>query len=480
MPDYTIEQLNNRIKADSEMTQLFKDDPTEFEVRANDIYKRFGYNPDGSPISRAMRGISKLSRTTGVPEGLIQGAANIPIPIATTVAGATVGSIKGVPGPGTILGAGMGSVIGEEINYALGLRDKPSATDRVIAAAAPAIGPLFSRLKGPLSNVLQSLPGAGQHMHKLASDTLKKNLQYMEVTSEEVGMMRGLFNTVPDFRTEVPLLRETLKRELDLVSKSLTPDTGYIKQLNELTKNLSTNKSVSFKQLMSTENDLNKLKEAAPSDIWGKLSGTLITDLEQQAQNPKLSGATRKKILTGVESFKNYVAVNKRYKGQESLTRFLESSTTRIDDDLIRFNKKAFLKGIEADNKVTQTFEPTELADIKKSIEDLGFIGAAPKGFASGAIHTGSMGVAGLAGYAAAGVSGVIAMTAILGTMRLAMGSEMGRRAITHLAKKGHGTIQAVELKEMMGKIVAGMSAGTVAGVSGAGTPTGINMPNQE
>ena len=480
MADYTVEQLNTRIKQDPEMTQLFKDDPTEFESRANDIYKRFGYNPDGTPLSSAMKGIGKVSRATGIPEGIVQGVANIPIPLATTIAGAAAGSFA--PGPGTLIGASVGSMAGEEINYQLGLRDKPSASDLTIAAGAPAIGPLASRLKGPLSSVIQSLPGAGKTMHNLAHETLKKNLKYMEVSREEVQMMRGLFKNIPDFRTDVPMLRATIKQELDEVTKSLKPDTAYIKQLNELTRNLSSQKNISFKNLMSTEADFNKMKDAAPGDVWGKLAGTLITDLEQQAQNPLLSASTRGKILQGVESFKNYIAVNNRFKGQETLTKFLESSTTRVDDGLIRFNKKAFLKQIESDNKLTQTFEATELADIKKSIADLGYIGAAPQGFTSGAVHTGSLGVAGLAGYAVAGVSGVIATTAVLASLRLALGSEMGRRAITHLAKKGHGTIQSVELKEMMGKITAGMSAGAVAGVSGGGTnPASIQpFPNQE
>jgi len=479
--EFTPDQIDERIKVDPEMQQLATDDPTEFEVQHAKLYKAFGYNPDGSSMSVAKKTFGNISLATGIPEGVVQGVANVPIPLATTIAGGVAGSFA--PGPGTALGASIGSVAGEEINYHLGLRDEPTAVDRGIAAAAPLIGPAVSRLKGPVSSLLQSLPGAGKTMNNLAHEALKKNLKYMEVSPDEVKFMRGLFESVPDFRTAVPMLRDSVKRELDEASRSLMPDSAYVKQLNELTKTLSANKTVSFKQLMATEHDFIKTGATASDEVWSKLSGVVVNDLEAQAKNPKLTQATRDKILQGVESFKNYVAVNKRYKGQATLTNFLESSTTRLDDGMIRFNKKAFLKQLEDERKLPSSpFEQTELDSIKKAITDLGFIGTVSKGMLeAGATHTGSLGMAGLAAYSVGGVSGVVAASIAIGGLRLALGSELGRRAVTHLAKKGHGTIQAVELKEMMGKIVAGINAGAVAGVSGAGSQTGVNpFQNQE
>jgi len=480
--EFTPDQIDARIESDEKMRQLAQNDPTEFEVQHNKLYKAFGYHPDGTPIGVAQRGISRVSELTGIPEGVVQGIANVPIPLATTIGGAAVGSFA--PGPGNIVGASMGSVFGEELNYALGLRDQPGPVDLTLAAGAPFVGPLMSRLKGPLSSAIQGLPGAGKHMHNIAHETLKKNLKYMEVTSDEVKFMRQLFNDIPDFRTQVPLLRDAIRQELKAEVPSLKPDDTYIKQLMAVDKQLSQNKNISFKELMSTEHSFIKSGAKAPDEIWSKLSGVVVNDLEAQATNPKLTQATRNKILQGVESFKNYVAVNNRFKAQSTLTNFLETSTTRIDDGMMRFNKKAFLKQLEDERKLPNSpFEKTELDGIKTAINDLGFIGMAPQGMSSKMIHTGSLGAAGLAGYAVSGVTGVIAVTAALGSLRMALGSELGRRAITHLAKKGHGTIQAVELKEMMGQIVAGTSAGVVAGVSGAGTQQGTGaqpFPNME
>lgn len=469
--EFTPAQIDRRIQDDPDMQELAKNDETEFLARHEQIYNEFGYNPDGTPMATAMKGIHKVSKLTGLSKDVVQGVANMPIPALTTV----LGALSPVPG-----GASVGSMAGEVANYGLGLRDKPGAVDLGVAAVAPLLGPLASRVKGVISNLIQGSPGAGQHMHNIVADTIRKQASHMEVTDDMVNFMRQTFKNVPTFRTEVPLLRAHLKQELNDVSKSLAPDSAYIKKLNEVTKNLANNKSISFEQLMATEKSFIDMGSEAPHAVWRKLSGVVVQDLEAQAKNPKLTQATRDKIDAGVAAYKNFIAVNNRKQGQKALDTMLNRSVTQLDDGLVRFNKPAFIKSLESDGM--KVFEPSEIADMRKAVADLGYIGAAPKSMTSAAVHTGSYGAAGLAAYTVGGVSGVVALAAVLGAMRLGMGTEAGRKAIAFLAKKGHGTIDGLELKTMLGQITAGANSGAVAGVSGMGTQsTGTQaFANQE
>lgn len=484
MTDFTPAQIDDRIKNDPEMQELAKNDETEFLARHEKIYNEFGYNPDGSPQSRALRGISKVARATGVDKDIVQGIANMPIPIATTIAGGVGGSVLG-PG-GTAAGAVAGSVTGEVINYKLGLRDEPGPVDLGVAALAPVVGPLASRSKSVLSNIGQALPGAGKHMHSIAAAKVAQQAQHMEVTDDMVQFMRQNFKNVPTFQTDVPLLRAHLKAELNDITKSLAPDSAYIKKVNEVVKNLSSRKTVSFEQLMATEKSFIDMGADAPHAVWKKLSGVVINDLEQQANNPKLTAATRDKILNGVEAFKNYVAVNQRKQGQDALNKFLHpgstgSVVTLLDDGLVRFNKPAFLKALESEGM--QVFEKTERDAMKKAISDLGYIAPSSVMSLKGATHTGSYGALGLGAYAVGGVTGVVTYAMILGALRLGISTQTGRNAIEYLAKKGHGKIDGAELHSTIGKVMAGMGAGQVAGVSGAGTqpPPGVKpFANQE
>lgn len=494
MADYTPAQIDRRIQDDPEMQELAKNDETEFLSRHAKLYEEFGYQADGTPHSTAVKGINKVSKFTGIDKDIVQGVANMPVPIATTLAGGALGTLGLGPGPGTLAGASLGSMAGEEINYKLGLRDKPGAVDLGIAAAAPALGPLLSRMKPGIANLVQGSPGAGKHMHNLVAETIVKQSQHMEVTDDMVALMRQNFNNVPAFKTDVPLVRAHLREELENVQKSLTnkfkPVKGtnyqqatdpYITKLKTTIENMKDRKSFGFDELMATEKSFIEMGAEDPTGVWKKLSGVLVTDLEAQAANPKLHPQTREKILNGVEAYKNFVAVNKRKQGQTAIDSFLNKSTTQLDDGLIRFNKPAFMKSLDSDGM--KVFEPTEIADMKKAVADLGYIGAAPKSVTSAAVHTGSYGAAGLGAYAVGGVTGVVTLAAVLGAMRLAMSTDMGRKLVTHLAKKGHGKIEGAELTTMMGQLTAGANAGAVAGVSGMGTqpPSGVKpFTNQE
>ena len=495
MADYTAKQIGDRIAADPEMQDLLKNDETEFDSRAADIYNEFGYNPDGTPHSVAMRGIRKVSDATGIPKDIVQGAANVPIPMATTIAGGIGGSVLG-PG-GTLAGASAGSVAGEVLNYKLGLRDKPGAVDLGFAAGAPAIGPILSRMKPGLSNIAQVMPGAAKTMNQVAAATVAKQAQHMEVTDDMVNFMRQNLGAVQPFKVDVPTVRGYIQQELDSVQKSLTnkyktikgtnmqvATDPYIEKLKTTLDNMKDRKSFSFDELMATEKSFIAMGAEDPNGIWRKMSGVLVNDLEQQAMKPGLNPATKAKILAGADAYKNFVAVNQRKQAQSSLQSFLEPGhgvITQLDDGIVKFDKQAFLKKIDSEGM--KVFEPTEIADMKKAVSNLGYIDQVKMATISGAVHTGSYGAAGLGAYAVGGVAGVVTLAAVMSAIKIGLSTEAGRKAIAYIAKNGHGKIDGAELTGMIGKITAGANSGTIAGVSGMGTtaPPGVKpFANQE
>ena len=494
MPDYTAKQIGDRIAADPEMQDLLKNDETEFDSRATDIYNEFGYHTDGTPHSVAMRGIRKVSDVTGIPRDIVQGAANVPIPMATTIAGAVGGARVGNP----VGGAMAGSVAGEFINYGLGLRDKPGAVDIGLAAGAPAIGPALSRLKPGISNVIQAAPGAARTVNRVAAATVAKQAQHMEVTDDMVQFMRQNLGAVEPFKADVPMVKGYIQQELDAVSKSLTnkyktikgtnmqvATDPYIEKLKTTLENMKDRKSFSFDELMATEKSFIAMGAEDPNGVWKKLSGVMINDLEQQALKPGLNPKTKAKILAGADAYKNFVAVNQRKQAQSSLQAFLEPGhgvITQLDDGIVKFDKQAFLKKIDSEGM--KVFEPTEIADMKKAVSNLGYISKVKMDLVSGATHTGSYGALGLAAYSmGGGVTGVVTLAAMLAAVKVGLSTPGGRKMIESVAKKGHGNIDGAELTTALGKVIAGANSGTIAGVSGMGTtaPPGVKpFANQE
>ena len=103
MAEFPLELIDKKIKSDPEMLQLAKDDPIEFDSKVMQIYKEFGYKPDGSPIPMMQQAATRISKRTGLPEGLVQAGMALPIPLATTAisAAATTRRSKTRSGPVT-------------------------------------------------------------------------------------------------------------------------------------------------------------------------------------------------------------------------------------------------------------------------------------------------------------------------------------------------------------------------------------------
>lgn len=79
-------------------------------------------------------------------------------------------------------------------------------------------------------------------------------------------------------------------------------------------------------------------------------------------------------------------------------------------------------------------------------------------------------GVGGMIGWMTAGPMGAFAGAGVEELIRKAVTSESGRRVVKHLAKKGRGRIEGLELDQMLGKVASGVSAGVVPGVTGVGS----------
>lgn len=483
--EFTPDQIDERIKTDPEMIQLAQEDPTEFEAQHAKLYRSFGYKPDGSPLGRVQKAFGEVSRQTGIPEGVVKGVASAVIPTALTIGGAVAGGAAG--GVGAPLGAATGAVAGEFANYGLGITEEPPTyADLGIAGGSSLLGPLASRAKASINPILKRMPGAGLTTHPMAAEALEKQIGHMKIDKADVDMLRGLLENVPDFKTQIPNVRAVLQSELNMAARSQKPDQPYIRELNDLTKRLSSKTHLSFKELMATEKDFIKSGSADSQAVWSRLSGVLIQDLEEQAKNPKLTAATRDKISEGVQQFKMYSAFNKRHQANEVLDTVFNRSVTKVEggDDMVRFNKQTFIKEMRTNKRLKAVFEPSEIKAMEDAVADIGYLAAPPGGGmnkAGGSIHAGIGGALGLAGYAMGGYTGMlVAGLGVTELLRLATSSELGRRTIKYMAKEGKGRINVIELDNTLGKVFAGMSAGAVAGVSGASTGTVQPFANVE
>jgi len=485
--EFTPDQIDERIMNDPEMRTLAENDPTEFEEEHARLYRAFGYNKHGQPLRAAQKAMGHVSRMTGIPESIVQGTAAAVIPTVTTIGGAVAGGMAG--GVGMPAGAMAGAIAGELANYGLGItEDAPTPVDLGLSAGLSVAGPLASRAKVGIAKGIQRLPSAGLTTHPLAAETLERRIASMRIPKEDVDMLRGLLDNVKDFRIKLPMTQAALKSELDTVTRSLKPDDPYIRELNAFTKALANKPNVSFKELMSTEKDLIAAGSENTTGIWKKLSGVLINDMEAQLQNPNLSKATKAKVSEGLEAFKMYSVFNKRHHAGTTLDKIVERSVTHVDggDDMVRFNKKQFLKEMKNNKTLHNVFEPTEIKAMEDAIENIGYLAAPPGGYKQqiGA-HAGAAGLLGTAGYMAGGYTGMlIGGVGVTGLISLALSSETGRRVVRHMATTGKGRLDVLELNSMLGKALAGTMVGTKAGVQRAENidpVPGINaFPNME
>ena len=220
--------------------------------------------------------------------------------------------------------------------------------------------------------------------------------------------------------------------------------------------------------------------------MWGAASGKIIGEMETALQNPRLTARTRDKIQDGLTRFKGFIAVNNKYKADESLLKAVRVDGPIIkaipgDNGLVRFDKKAMNKFFETDASIKKAFNATEIQEMKDAVLDLGYISSPPTNSITAGNAIQRFGAGGTLGWAlGGGTSGALVGVAIEETFRQAMMSKTGRDITKYLAKKGKGKIDALELKSMMGQAVAGASAGVVPGVTGLSGERSVGLTNEE
>ncbi|MCI0564765.1 MAG: hypothetical protein MN733_40380, partial [Nitrososphaera sp.] len=331
MPEFSVEKIDQQILSDPEMKQLAEDDPTEFDSKVAQIYHEFGYRPDGSPLPVAQRASQKLSQTTGISEGLLRAGLSLPIPTATTLFSGAAGTAAGGPGAGTALGMMFGSLAGEEINARLGITDPLTPTDQAIALGAPLLGPAVSRVGRAGKGLLQRFPGAQAGVQELAGETFEASLKKMRVSKSDVEMFRNVVQHAPNVKIRLPMLDGLLKEEQKsaYLRKEFPGNEQYIDVLNKFIEEMS-HGPVSMRKILEWERGANLAKVGNPTEVWGKMAGTILDDMDNAVLNPKLTLPTKEKIKQSSEAFKRLVQVTRKYNADEALDGMLKRVVTPL------------------------------------------------------------------------------------------------------------------------------------------------------
>ena len=490
MPEFTPNQIDERIKNDPEMQHLATNDETEFLSRHAQIYKEFGYHPDGKPLSTAKKLIGKASRATGIPEEVVQFGTAAVLPTVGTIAGMAAGAAGGPAG--MAIGGAGGSVLGEAGNSLLGVTEPMEPLDFALAAGAPLVAPALAKA-GPAAIVTAKrvVPGMGAGLNELAGERLASKLNSMRVTKDHVRFTRSMLDHAEDFKLAAPNTKAIFNTETATVARqALQGVPGADKYLKTLNRVLGENPdiqkgSVSFKDLMTLEEGFNRIKGGAPDEVWAAASGKIIDDIERAASDPKITAKTAEKARKGLDAFKTFIATNRKHQLDEKLvTMFTPGSgagrivkPTTGDPNLVLFDQKAFKNMLDNDKDLKRAFSPTELASVKDAIAELGYISRPPSQNADALNLAKRYGAGGMAGWMVGGPMGAFVGAGLEEILRKAVTSETGRRAVKHLAKQGRGHIDAMELHRMLGQVTAGAASGAVAGVSGMGESHQINIP---
>ncbi len=475
MADYTPDQIDERIKADPEMQHLAQNDETEFLARHKQIYREFGFQPNGQPLRTAQKAIKGISKATGIPEGAVQFGASAVLPTVGTIAGMAAGAPGGPVG--ATIGASGGSILGEAANSLLGITDPMDKTDMAVAAGAPLIGPALSKA-GPAAIAVgkRVLPGVGAGLNELAGEVLQKKLQTMRVRKEDVDAARAAMGTVPDFKMHAPNTKAIFNEESAKVAQQAlmgVPDSDkYLGALNKViaSSGIGGKDKVNFKDLMTLEEGFNRIKGGKPDEIWAAASGKIIDDIEKAALDPALTPATAAKAQQGLQSFKSFIAINRKHQADETLVNMFTPGKGVLkpssgNPDLVAFDQKAFKLKLDNDETLKKAFTKDELNSVKDAVANIGYIGKIPN-TANTPMGLGSRyGGGGLAGLMVGGPMGALAGAGIEELLRSAISSETGRRVVKSLAKEGRGRISALELQSVLGQVLAGATAGSVAGM---------------
>ena len=485
MPDYSREQIDEQIDNDPEMIALVQNgDENEFNRKHAEIYREFNLDPMGQPLRLAQRAIKGVSKATGIPEGVVQGAAALPLPTVGTIAGGIAGSPGGPVG--ATIGAMGGSVLGEAGNSLLGITEPMGATEFGLAAAGPLVAPAIAKAApGAIKAAKRLLPGMGAGLNELAGEQFAAKLNSMRVTREMVDQASdALSMTHGNFKIPTENLRKSFIDESARIGeeslRGVPTSKGYQDELAKFVQdNFPQNaKSMSFKDLMVVERGLNRIKGDRPGEIWAKASGVLIDEMEKAIENPALSAVTRQRATQGLNTFKQFIATNRKYNADEELTRLLSSKgvlkASSGDPNLVQIDQKMLRRGLDENKALNRAYSKAEIKEMKDAILDLGYISKPPQGGQDAVNLAKRYGAGGMIGWMAGGPMGALAGAGVEEIIRKGITSPKGREIVKYMAKQGRGHINAMELDQMLGKAVGGMSAGLVPGVTGAGSPEGI------
>ncbi len=483
MPERSIKDINDSIMGDESMQALNRDDPTEFESSVHKIYHAHGYDTEGKPLPLAQQVFGKVSRKTGISESSIQGAAATILPTIGAIGGASVAPIA------PMAGASFGGYAGAKANELLGITDPMSTEDSAMAALSPILGPLGSKTTQGLAKTGRYLPGAQTGLNEAAGETMKQSFQMARVSRKQVDAARAELLQVPPLTIVPTKLRALFDGEMKSAFKEAQaldqPELhSYSDAVLKARNAISDTNTKSFKDLMTIESGLLKMKSEGSSEVWTKASGVLIEDLEDMVANPNITDATRKKASFALDKFRNVMKVQKQYHATEALDGVMNKVFQPVagNTDLMAFNKKEFLKELKTNKTLTGAYDRADLDNMIDAVESIGYLGNMSKmSSAQGAVDfVGRSGPMAAMGYALGGQTGAMVGFGGAALVSTALSSDMGRKVIKYLAKQGRGKINAIELRDTMGKLIAGTSTAVNASLRAPSEGARNAFENQE
>ena len=483
MPERGIKEINDSIMNDPSMQALNKDDPTEFTSSVHKIYHAHGYDTEGKALPLAQQLFGKASRATGIPESSIQSAAAMVLPTTAAMMGASMTPIA------PMAGASFGGYAGAKGNELLGITDPMSTEDSAMAAISPILGPLGSKASQGVARSAKWLPGAETGRNELAGETMKKSFDMARVTKTQVDAARAELLAVPALTVKPTRLRALFDSEMKTsFAKAQALDQpelhAYADDIMKARNAVHATGTKSFKDLMTIESGLLDLKKEGSSEVWGKASGELIGDLEDMVSNPKITDVTRQKAKFALDKFRNVLQVTKQFHANEALDSTMNKVFQPVvgNADLMAFNKKAFLKELKENKTLVSAYSEQDRANMIDAVQSIGYIGnmsqlASAPGVAN---FLGRSGPAALVGYHVGEQTGAMVGFGASAVISHALSTDMGRKMIKYLAKQGRGKINAIELRDTMGKLVSGASTAANAGMRAPSEGARHAFENQE
>jgi hypothetical protein len=481
MPEHmTPEEIKSFVVGNPIAADMLERDEAQFDDTMANLYRHYGYDPEGNELSKAQKGIRKVSEATGIPEWLTTAAAASVVPTITTAAGAIGG--MAVSGPvGGYVGAVAGSLGGEQLNVEMGITDPMDAVDVGIAAGAPLV-PVAGRVaKETGKRVLKHLPGAGVGMHQAALDTAVANAAKFGATKEGVTTAWDAVSNLPAYRQEMPKLAKLLQdegvklSELTAISPTLA-DTKYGKQVKGILNTLQEVGTINNKQIGALQHFFNKEKIDNPGSVWAKASGVLMDDLEDFATAGKYAPEASATVM----GLQKATQMTKRLHASEDMDKLLARVTSeKLSDGVTKFNRDAFVKGLREEGKkgydrvFERGFGADDVNKMITAVKDLGYIAPMPTESIStigremlpfASIGAGAAAITGSSAYMPIMAAGVV----IGATIKKILTTETGRNWVARLAKEQGGRVSALQLSEMSMALAGGTSGAAIGAMVGA------------